>query len=98
MLVDDQGAAEISIASHFLDEDLAAQSVEPIETLWTDGSSMLSPRPLSEVITVDEVMAEGEVVIVRARPAQGARPADVFALAVRRDLPFVTDPVLLKGN
>ncbi len=62
---------EVHVVYHFADDGAARASVDSLERAWREGTTVQGRQPMSDLVTVDEVEAEGEVVVVTVEPADG---------------------------
>lgn len=83
------GASVITVAYHLGTESAAAQSVPDFESLYQDGVSLQTGRPLGEVVELVSVEARGEVLVVQVRPTEAAGARWILDQLHRRDVPFV---------
>jgi hypothetical protein len=88
--VDDDGEAAITVAYHFADEDDASAAVGSMRRLYEEGESFQTAQPLSDLVTVVDVTADGEVVSVSLAVPDDSRPAAVYRMLETRDLPFIS--------
>lgn len=84
--VADDGEPLLVVAIAHADEASAEANVDTISEVLTDGQTLSSARPWSDVLTVESVEAEGTVVVATARPA-GIILGQWRQLVMSRDLP-----------
>lgn len=86
---DAAGEPRMTLAYHFADEAAAAASVPRVEALFTDGSSLVTRAPMTDLLVVEDVVADGAVVTVALSPGPEGRPQTLYQMLSQRDLPFV---------
>ena len=86
---DDDGPL-VATAYHFDSEDAAEESVDALRELYASGNSMQSQRPFSDYLEVEDVEADGSVVVVTSRPAEDVAISFAYQALVSRDLLFVS--------
>lgn len=84
--VADDGEPLLVVAIAHADEASAEANVDTISEVLTDGQTLSSARPWSDVLAVESVEAEGTVVVATARPA-GIILGQWRQLVMSRDLP-----------
>ncbi|MBA2416628.1 MAG: hypothetical protein H0V64_12230 [Geodermatophilaceae bacterium] len=87
--VDGDGAAAVTVVYHFEEGDAAAAGVGMFESLYTEGVSLVTGTAISERLTLEEVGADGPVVVVSLSLPAESEPGIVFEMLLQRDLPFV---------
>ncbi|WP_235736543.1 hypothetical protein [Nocardioides alcanivorans] len=80
---------DVHVAYHFGDADAAEASVDVLEKVWSEGTSVRTMRPLSDLVTLDEVDAEGEVVVVGIRPVD-QRAGVPWQMLMQREVVFIS--------
>ena len=85
-----EGEPVMVVAYHFGDAEAAEASVEPLETVFTEGESTQTGRPLATLFEVDEIAADGPVVVATLHAADPRAPHSLPSLLMARDLPFLT--------
>lgn len=83
------GEAAVTVAYAFADEGAAEGAVDQVSSAWTEGDSLRTAQPLGELAAVEDVQADGALVVVRLTIPDGSRPQVVADMAFGRDLPFV---------
>lgn len=91
--VDDDGAAAITLAYHFASADIATESAERLERIFTDGTTIGRGTPISDSFELRDVTATDEVAVVTVRPSDDAEPdAYIVRWLIQGELPFVVLP------
>lgn len=86
----DNDGAVVSAAYHFASDDTAESAAAELRELFTAGSSIVSGKPISDYLTVEDVRVDGPTVVVATRPADGA-PLDMLYRAIHTgDTPFIS--------
>lgn len=88
----DDGEAVVTVAYHFADDADASTGVEEIEAVFEEGASLRSGQPLSQLIELTSIEADGPVVVARLTPAAERPPSIAVEMVMSRDLPFVHRP------
>lgn len=86
-VVDDEPTGTIVYA--FATDDAAADAVDTIDDVLTDGASIMSRRPLNEMFEVREVRADGSVVVATIA-FRDANPGLLWDMIYGRDLPTIS--------
>jgi hypothetical protein len=86
----DGGEAMITVAYHFSSDDEASDAVDSFELLYTEGVSLVSRQPISDLVTLEDVTADGDIVSVSLTLPAGSRPQIIYQMHIQRDLPFVS--------
>lgn len=82
------GEAVMSVVYDFGEPAAAANLVEPFRSIYTDGVSFVSGRPLSTFFSVDDVASAGRTVTVTLRPVEDVDIDSPLQMLFTRDLPF----------
>lgn len=83
------GEPVIVVAYHFGDEAAAEASVEPLEAVFTEGESLQTGRPLAELFEVEQIAADGPVVVATLHAADPRTPHQIPSMIMSRDVPFL---------
>jgi hypothetical protein len=86
----DAGEAMITVAYHFSSDDEASDAVDSFELLYTEGNSLVSRQPISDLVTLEDVTVDGDIVSVSLTLPAGSRPQIIYQMHIQRDLPFVS--------
>jgi hypothetical protein len=84
----EDGEAVMTVAYAFGDEDTATAAVTQVEAAFT-GASLQTRRPLTDLVTVEEVEADGSVVVAHLTLGEDGRARVLADMLISRDLPFV---------
>ncbi len=84
----EDGEAVMTVAYAFADEDTATAAVTQVEAAFT-GDSLQTRRPLTDLVTVEEVESDGAVVVAHLTLGEDGRPQVLADMLINRDLPFV---------
>ena len=84
------GEAAITVAYHFSSAEEAADSVASLERLYREGESLVTRQPISELVTIEDIVAAGDVVSVSLSVPDDSRPQVIYDMLLRRDVPFVS--------
>lgn len=87
--MDDAGAMTSSVYHFDSDED-AERAVDPLRELHETGTSLTGGRPFSDYFSVEDVVADGDVVVVTARPAPDAPVDLLFRALLTREILFAS--------
>lgn len=83
-IADDDGPVVVLVFAH-TDEGAADANAEALRSLVEEGDSLTTQEPWSDVLSVDEVGAEGNLTVARLRPVEDGRAAIWRQLLVQRD-------------
>jgi hypothetical protein len=86
----DDGDAVMTAVYDFGDDATASDMVAVVETAFREGTSLVSQRPITDIVALVDVAADGRLVIATLAPGPEGRPGDLFDMVVRRDLPFAS--------
>jgi len=83
----EDGGPQIWIAWKFADSDIAEDAVGDLEDLFSDGTSLTTAQPLTDLLELEEIEADGDVVVARVTSTDGfaSRP---YIMLQSRDIPF----------
>jgi hypothetical protein len=84
------GEAAITVAYHFSSAEEAADSVASLERLYREGESLVTRQPISELVTIEDIVAAGDVVSVSLSVPDDSRPQVIYDMLLRRDVPFIS--------
>lgn len=84
----EDGEAVLFAAYYFGDEEAAAASVEPLEMVFTEGSSLTGTQ-LTELFELVEIAAEGPVVTATLRALHPQAPHQLPMTLMHADVPFL---------
>ena len=85
----EDGQPVVTIAYAFQTDEAAAAMVDPLTSLYAEGTSLVTSTPFSDRWSLDGVIANVRVVSVRLLPVDNASASLPFKLLYQRDLPFV---------
>lgn len=86
--VDDAGNAVATFVYHHADADSAKANADIIENVFSNGVSLVTRRPLSELFAVQDVKVDGPVVVATIG-FKDARPSVVWQMIQTRDAPTI---------
>jgi len=87
---DDDGEPLVVTAYHFGSEDAAESSADQVRELYESGISVQSQTPFSEYFDVQDVSADGEVVVVTSHVPDETAVGTAFQMLQSRDLIFTS--------
>lgn len=68
----------------------ADAALESVRAIFEDGQSFVTADPISNLLVLDDVVADGSVVVATLHLGPDGRPWTPFDMLVRRDVPFAT--------
>ncbi|RLE18236.1 MAG: hypothetical protein DRJ50_13225 [Actinobacteria bacterium] len=83
------GAAAITVVYVFADEAAAAAASAEIETALSTAESLVFRGPISDIVVLGEVAAQGSLVVATLTLPTGRPPSIVQQMLLGRDAPFV---------
>lgn len=84
---EEDGEAVITFVYVSTDEDGAEDLRARVEDAF-GGDSLVSRRPISDLLELDDVVAEGNVVVATVRLGSDGSPRTAYDMLMARDLPF----------
>lgn len=85
---EDDGEAVMTFVYVGVDESSAEGLVERVEDAFA-GDSVRTRQPIADLLVLDDVVAEGRVVVATVRPGPDGSPRTAYDMLMARDLPFV---------
>jgi hypothetical protein len=87
---DDGGEPLVVTAYHFGSADAAESATEPLRELYESGTSVRTRAPYSDYFEVQDVAAEGEVVVVTSHLPDDATIGTAYEMLLSRELIFTS--------
>lgn len=83
------GEPVMVLAYHFGTQESAEASVEQLHTVFTEGATLQGGVALAELFEVEEITAQGSVVVATLHAAHPRAPHQLTTMLMSRDLPFL---------
>lgn len=88
----DEGSAVITVAYHVVEAGDADRAVDEIDAAFTAGLATNPGPPISELVSVEDVVATGDAVVATLTVPDGETPGMVISLLRQASPPFATTP------